>query len=182
MVETSPVPVLDEGQEVKGRMVEANATITRPADTNAYLANDTIADKTSGATILTFANMARRVGKGGYITGIRIGTNKDDFLAQFRLHLFKTAPTVLGDNVPMTAPLYADIDEYLGHITLPTAILQAATSAVYSQQDTTLEPPVAIPYLCGAAETSLYGMLETRTALTPASGQLFDIRLMAEIN
>ena len=179
---TQEVSGKNEGKQVKGLMTEVNAQIIRPADTNAYIANDTIADKTSGATIITFASVARRNGGGGYITGLRIGTNKDDFLSQFRLHLFKTAPTVLSDNAPMTAPLYADIASYLGHITLSTAILQAASSAVFAQQDTTIEPPVAIPYMCADGSRDIYGMLETRIALTPASAQKFDIRMMIEVN
>jgi len=172
----------NEGDEVKGKMNEVRIQITRPANTTAYLANDTIADKTSSATILTFANVARQNGRGGYLVGLRIGTNKDAFLARFRLHLFNVAPTVLSDNAPMTAPLFADLSSYLGHITLATAILQVAGSAVFAQQDTTTEPPLAFPYLCADDDRSIYAMLETRTALTPSSAQKFEIWGTFEIN
>ena len=175
-------PLQDPGTEIKGRMIEAAASITRPANTTAYTARDAIADNTSGATILTFAGAARRIGKGGYIVGVRIASDKAVAVVKYKLHLFQSAPTVIADNSPMTAPLYADIAKYVGSLTLPTAALENTGGAAYAQQDTTLEPPLAMAYICDSDETNLYGMLETLTAFTPTSGQFFDIRLMLELN
>lgn len=176
-------PVLDPGEEVKGRMAAVSATITRPSNTTAYAAKDAIADKTSSATILTFSSVARANGKGGYIVGIRIMTNQIANVAQYKLHLFKNAPTVISDNVAMTAPLFSDASDYLGSITLIAVVSEdGSAGAAYTQQDTTLEPPLSIAYLCDTDDVNIYGMLETLTVFTPASGQKFDIRLTCELN
>lgn len=174
--------ILDEGREVKGRMVRASQAFTRPSNTTAYAAKDAVADGTSSPTILTFANLARKVGRGGYITGIQIFTDDDTVTEVFRLHLFSSSPTAINDNAAMTAPLYADVSKYVCNIKLAAMASQNSAGAAQTQQGTTMEPPVAIPYICGSSETSLYGMLEAVSGFTPTSGQKFTVILIAEVN
>ena len=56
---------------VGGKSVQKSASFTRPADTTAYAAYDSIADSTTAPTLLSFANCANAVGGQGYIVKTR---------------------------------------------------------------------------------------------------------------
>lgn len=162
---------------VGGKAVLTSALLTRPADTVAYAALDTLANSTSAPVVLTFAGMARIAGGSGRIAKARMETNQSSNVARFRLHLFSVAPTALNDNVPYTL-LWANRDKRVGTLDFPAAVTEgtgsdAARAHVFDAR---------IDYVCAAADTALYGLLETLDAFTPASAQQIYLELIGSQN
>ena len=167
---------------VSSNSVLASATITRPANTTAYDAKDAISDSTSAPTVITFSGMARVNAGAGTIVKARLITNQSTNVSQFRLHLFHTAPTPINDNSPYTM-LWANRDKRIGMIDFPAATTEYSTSdcaaAMRPSSDGSYPPP-NLWYKCASADTKLYGLLETLSAFTPASEQVFFIELGAD--
>lgn len=163
-----------------GVVTTACAIITtsfaRPADTTAYAINDAVANSTSAPTILTFANAGRVIGGSGYIVKAELCTDQAACVAAFRLHLFTASVTPYNDNAAYTA-LYANRASRVGYIDFPAVSQEGSGStsafALWIGQ---------LLYVCDASATSLYGLLETKTAFTPASAQNFNIKLGVDRN
>lgn len=154
------------------------ATFARPSDTNAYAALDAVSNSTSAPAVMTFSAAARRNGTGGKILKAQIFTDQKTNVARFRLHLFNTAPTAINDNSPYLH-LFANAAIRVGAVDFAACGTEDPTNSTgaYSQNTTIL-----LPYLCAAADTALYGLLETLDAFTPASGQNFTVKLYTELN
>lgn len=158
--------------------VVASATITRPADTTAYAARDVIS--TGAGAVLTFANMGRVVGGSGIILRARMLTDQKANVSSHRLHLFSVAPTAIADNSPYLL-LYANAANRIGMIDFPAMATEdptnsTAAAAMRPSSDGAYPPP-NLWYKCAAADTALYGILETLSVFTPASAQNYFIEL-----
>lgn len=164
--------------EVGGRKVEVSTEITRPADTTAYAAGDSVNTSTSAATVITFANFARISGGTGYITKVRIATDKKSITPRFRLHLFNASPTLVNDNAAF-ARYYADESKRIGYVDLPAMFTPSDTSnsTLSEAQDATIR----IPFVAVAGR-AIYGVLETLDAFTPASGEKFNVTLAGDLD
>ena len=163
--------------EVGTNGVIIGVELTRPADTTAYAVNDAVSNSTSDPTVLTFTNLARANAKSGYIVKARLMTDQKTNTAQFRLHLYHTAPTAINDNSAQ-ALLYANKDKAVGYIDFNAMTTEDATAsdAAFSLWIGQLH------FVCASASRTLYGLLETKTAFTPASAQKFYIELSADNN
>ena len=177
-IAVSNVPTENHLGEIGGRTVRVAATFARPADTSAYAALDTISTSTSAPVVITFSNMARVNAGSGYITKARIMTDQKTNTARFRLHLFHTAPTLTNDNAAFPL-LWADRANRVGKIDFGAMTTEDATNSTCAES---LNEAVRLSFTCEAANTALYGILETLDAFTPASGQNFYISLTAEQN
>jgi hypothetical protein len=166
----NPLPVL-------GQTVAVGLERTRPADVTAYAIRDAVADSTSAPTVITFANVARVVGGTGYVTKFRALTDQAANVAVMRLHLFNVAPTPINDNAQQTS-LYAPRASYLGYVDLPAMAQEGTGSTAAIAQNT----DIRLAFACAAADRNLYGLLETLTAFTPASGQKHYLEITAELN
>ncbi len=156
--------------------------LTRPADTTAYIAKDVVSDSTSAPTVLTFANFARVNAGSGIIVRARLMTDQKTNTAQFRLHLFHTAPTATNDNSPYLL-LYSNAANRIGMIDFPAMTSEDSTNSTAAatmrpSSDGAYGPP-NLWYQAAAASRAIYGVLEAVTAFTPASGQKFYIELAA---
>jgi hypothetical protein len=165
---------------VASNSVLSSATITRPADTTPYAAKDVIS--TAVGAVIEFAGMARAVGGTGTIVKARLMTNQSTNVAQYRLHLFHTAPTPIADNA-QCAMLDANKANRVGMIDFPSCATEGtgsdAAATMRPSSDGSYPAPL-LWYKCAAADTKLYGILETISAFTPASGQTFFIELGAD--
>jgi len=158
----------------------SSATFTRPADTTAYAARDVVS--TGAGALLTFANVVATAAGSGTIVKARLMTDQSANTAQYRLHLFHTAPTAIADNAPYTM-LYSNAGNRVGMIDFTACATEgtgstAAASMRPSSDGNSLPPNLA--FKCAAASTTLYGILETLTAFTPASAQNFFVELETE--
>ena len=172
------MPEILDVVKVGGKAVLVSTSFTRPSNTDAYAAGDVVSNSTSATTILTFASVASDLGGSGYITGAKILTDQATNVAQFRLFLFHTStPTMDVDNGAADF-LWADRAKYLGYIDFPACSSEAGTNTAAQAQDMTLR----MPFTCLSTAKDIYGYVVTKTAFTPASGQLFYIELSIDQN
>jgi hypothetical protein len=156
--------------------VPINASVTRPADTNAYAAGDAVTDSTSAPTVITFTNAAKQNNGGGTIVSAElIDSANQSTKAVFELWLFDTTVTPDNDNAACT-PTDAELATLVGIIPFDVSYVGDAQSgasgnAVYQAQHLNL------PFKAGASSRNLFGLLVVRNAYTPVSAEVFTIRL-----
>lgn len=160
-------------------IARAAASFTRPNDTTAYAANDVVSNSTSASTLLTLSGLGRYAGAGGYIFRLALLTDKKSITPRFRVHLYNAStPTVAADNVAMKS-LYADAGLRLGTVDLDAMTTPADTTN--STLSLTQHNTIMLPYVCAAADTALYALLETLDAFTPAAQQAFTLTVFAAL-
>jgi hypothetical protein len=165
---------------VAGQLVVATAEFNRPNDSNPYAAKDAVADSTSAPTVLSFSGMARAVGGSGYVTKARLVTEDAAIAAppRVRLHLFRVSPAAINDNAAF-ATLWTNRANRVGVLEFPTLTLEGAGSAMLYSAPLVGLP---LPYVCDAADTKLYGLLETVDAFTPAAQKDWFVELTGDLN
>lgn len=150
-----------------------SVSLTRTADTNAYLANDVVGAATGSTAALTFANLGA-AGGDVLITTTRFEIDLAAVIsgmAGFRLHFYSiTPPSALGDNVAWDLPS-GDRASYRGYVDLGTPVDLGST--LYVEQGPA-NKQITIP-----AGGSLFCYLVTLGAYTPSSGDVFKITLHA---
>jgi len=163
--------------EVGGKIIFQSVTFTRPADTTAYAAKDAVSDSTSSPAVLSFTSLMRVVGGLGYVVKARLMTNQSTNTARFRLHLYRSSPTAINDNAANTI-LWANRGVWLGCIDFAACQTEGSGSDVAFSLNDTARLVVA----SAAGSLTVYGLLETLDAFTPASGQQFYIGLNVDVN
>lgn len=164
--------------EVGGNLIMISTEFTRPSDTSPYSINDVVSNDTATTTMQALANAARVSGGSGYIVGIRISTDKKSIVPQFRVHFYNTnGATLSGDNANWQDK-YADASKRVAYYDMPAMSTGADTTN--SDMSRALDMTMRIPYVCAA--TSLYFVLETLTAFTPASGEKFTVTIFVDRN
>jgi hypothetical protein len=163
--------------KIGGEENSVGVELTRPADTTAYTALDAISDSTSSPTVVfTFTNLSRTNGVGGYIVKALLLTDQKTCTSRFRLHLFDTAPTAINDNSPYLS-LYANKATKLGTIDFFAVATEDPTNSTGAS---TQRDDIRLKYLPTGSSRTIYGLLETLDAFTPASGQKIYIKLSVE--
>lgn len=151
----NPFPIYSGNSQV-------SSTSARPDNPDIYAIGDVCG--TSPATNLTFSNVSNIAGSGFFITGVNLEIDVAAIpagMGAFRLHLYNAAPTAIADNTAFNL-IAADRDKYLGYIDIVAAIDLGDT--LWSQNDN-----LNFKGKLAAASTTLYGVLETRTAYTPTA-------------
>jgi hypothetical protein len=168
----------DNPQQVIGNLLAVAVELTRPANTDAYAAGDVVSNNVTTTAMLEFANAAREAGGSGYITGIRVATDKKSITPRLRVHIFRTnGATLSGDNAQWRG-VYTDDSKLIGSVDL--AAMTTGADTTNSTQSIAQDFTVRLPYTCVA--TSLYVVLETIDAFTPTSGQKFSVTLYLDRN
>lgn len=152
------------------------ASFTRPADTTAYASGDLVANSTTAGSVAPMAFLVDASSAIGKVRRARIAkSNATVTNAQFRLHLYSSAPTPTnGDN----GAWLTTTSGYLGSLSLG-----AAMSKVFSDGAEDIAVPdqgVEITFGGLPAQgpgAALYGLLEARAAYAPASAEVFTVTL-----
>lgn len=180
MATDDPLLVLENSQDDNGskRVTfssnEVLVTVTRPNDSIAYAIGDVVSDSTSATTLNEIAGAGRYNAGAGFIIGIRITTSKKQITPQLRIHFYNANnPTVAADNAPMVR-LDADESKYLGCVDLPAMTTGADTTN--STESTAENTWVEKFFKCAAGTTSIWFIIETLDAFTPATVQTFKCR------
>ena len=140
------------------------AKVTRPADTTAYASGDLVANSTTAGSVVP---LSFTVSPGPLqIRRVRIARTKADITtAALRLHLYAALPTVAnGDNGAWSSTQAAT---HLGAVDVTFASLMS--DGATGQATTEIN--------CQTSGTVIYGLLEARSALAPASGEVFAVTL-----
>ncbi len=166
---------MNSGLSVAGFTNVTSAEFTRPANTTAYSAMDSVASDVSAPAPIAFENAARSAGGSGYVTKAKISTNVSTNNVRYRLNLYSAAPAAIADNVLFTR-LWADRAILVGWIDFDGM----STEGTGSTGAVSITSSVRLPYRC--IGTTLFGLLETRDAFTPALSQQFSIELTVETN
>jgi hypothetical protein len=167
--------VTQQGQAEASGIVRSSVEKVRPADTDAYAAEDVISESaTNGAGtpwILTGLPPA------GYITAARIHTKKASVTAALTAFLFNALPTSeLDDNAANTAPDYEDLASYVGKIDFP-GMEDLGGDSSWAQATPSTAGGLPLPYRCAYGEHRLWAIVVTRDAFTPDSAQKFTLAI-----
>ena len=151
-------------------------SFTRPADALVYLPNDAIANSTTAPAILTVAGAARTNGGSGELIRANLCTDLATCTATIRLHLFNAAVTLDNDNDPYHT-LFTSVNNRIGCIDFPPLASAGAGSTSAAAVVTG-----SMPYVCAAADTAIYGRVQTMDGWTPASAQQLVFHLLTRKN
>jgi hypothetical protein len=155
-------------------MIISSTNFARPADVLAYSANDCVSNSVTVPTVLVFATLQSN---DGVITKVKIVTNNvTGMTARFRLHLFSAVPAAIVDNNPYTQ-MFANASILIDSIDLPAM----KTEGTGSDCSYAINKDILVSY-AGCKNATIYGLLETLDAFTPASGQLFQLELTTATN
>ena len=178
-----PLPNLNKSiyqGAIGGLLARVSKEFTRPSDTTAYAANDVVSNSTSATTLIVLTGAAHIVGGGGYITGIRLATDKKSITPRIRVHFYNAStPTVAVDNVAMER-LYADESLLVAHYDLAAMTTPADTSN--STLSEIYDATMRLPFVCASTDKDLYALLETLDAVTPASAEKFTLTIWVDQN
>ncbi len=168
---------------VSGVLKEVRVSQVIDASLGAYAAGDVVgADDCCTTLAITWNfDVARAVGGYGYIVGATLISETVNQAVQYDLLLFNATPAgELRDNAANTNPLPADRSKYIGCISFPTSVAKGATVATYTQASPSTYGNLPIAFKCGAAVTSIYGVLVTNTAYTQVATEDIEIALLVE--
>jgi hypothetical protein len=146
----------------------AAATLTRPANTTAYTANDAVTD--TGGAACSWPNIANSVDAPVALEALRIttaDTGPGTAVATFEVYVYNSAPTPAADNAAFTFPIAGYCGRYSGTFMAATdGSVATLTPAVGSRR---ILKPVA-------GDTKLYFIVKTLTAFTPsANSTVFNV-------
>ena len=178
------------GNIVPGRKVQLCASNIQPlvmvsvtkdiAAAGDYAAEDVLSESASAGTAWTFADVALRKGEALSIVKAQAICEVTSLTPRLTLYLFTSTPTcALNDNVANTAVLHADLANYIGKINFPVLEDLGGDSESLATPGTYGNLP--IEFECASTNTSIYGVLVTRDAITGESaGMDLTIRLTVE--
>ena len=159
----------------KSRPVTAvvEASYIRPANTTAYVAGQVLANSTTAATSLTFANAAREPGLGGIIQGaIMYCSAAPTLKPDVELYLFDTSIGMQNDGVAWS-PSNAALKTCLGRIRFSPGLFNVGSANGVVDVDS-----IGKSFKCLANSKDIYGVCVMRNAYVPTSGNEFLFRLL----
>lgn len=141
-----------------------------------YAAGEVITSTVPAA--LTFAGVGRVSGGTGLLVdALLIDSANQATKPSLELWLFSTAPAMDNDNAVFT-PTDAELAALLGIIQFQTAFVGDATAGAGGNSVIPSERTYLPVYLkCASTVTAIYGVLVTRSAYTPVSGEIFTVIL-----
>lgn len=146
-----------------------------------YIADDVLSENVSSGTVWTFTDVVPVNNDKGYIVKAHALWETLGLTPSLTLFLFTAAPTSeLNDNLPNTAPLHADIANYIGRIDFPAMSGAGGDSESVAVPSTSGNTPLA--FQCASASRDLIGIVVTNDAITGevATNDLI-IRLTVEL-
>lgn len=149
-------------------LVTCSTSVTRPADTNAYTANDVWADSTSAPTSggFTLTNAGGLSGGSGVISDIMFTSSAvPGTLLQGELHIFNQAATAVNDNAAWNL---SDADALNRIAVVPFTLTADANNSFLHVQN------LNIGFTCSGS-ANLRFLVKVKNAYTPASGEVLTV-------
>lgn len=152
--------------------VSTPAAFTRPADTTTYASGDLVANSTTAGSVSALAvSVASANGKP--FTAVRAHLKKSGAvltLASFRVHLYKTRPTVTnGDNGAWLSTESGYIGSF--DLAIDKAFSDGAAGVGVPLVGTVMR---ILPITTGK---TVFALIEARAAYVPISGEIFTLTL-----
>jgi len=167
---------------VSGVLKQVITTKAIDASLGAYAVGDVVNDDdcSTTATCWTFADVARVDGGYGYIVDATIFSDSEGIVPELTLLLFNATPTgQLTDNSANSNPDPADRLKWVGYIEFPAMEGFCCSASVALVSPSTVGH-LPLAFKCAAADTSLYGVLYTKTAFTQVATDDITIALLVE--
>lgn len=166
---------------VGGQLVKVSSNFTRPNNNTSYTAGDEVSNNaTQGSAVaLNFADVVAANGETGYVvkamlkvTGITAPASATN--GSFRLYLFDTVPTMVGDNAPL---LWTDAlcAHYVGNVDFVALTGPGNSTALFM-----LDDGLRLAFKCDAADVDLYGILTAQAGYAPVLNSTWTIDLLVE--
>lgn len=148
-------------------IITVGATFARPADVLPYVALDAVNNSASVTTPtpLTFAGASRIASGYGFISKAQIYTDNLNCSAQFRLWLFSVSTAFASFDNAQYLIKYTDRVSAIGYIDFIAMTTEGASDCAQ-----TINSDLWLGYQADAA-SSIYGLLQTRSAWTPTNAQ-----------
>lgn len=165
---SAPMPVA-----VSAYRENPSASFARPANTTAYAVGDIVANNVTAGSVVPLSFTVARVSAGGFrVNRVKMSKSSVALGATLRCHFFTAAPTIAnGDNGVFSTSGTAN---YLG---FAEAVLDIAfTDGVVGFAAV---PNGGLSRRLASGQT-IVGLLEVRTAYTPASAETFTVELEVE--
>ncbi len=168
-------------------IVQPSATFTRPSDTTQYAVGDLIANSVVGGSVtpLTWRMGTTTTDKQSfYVPGIRLKIDKASLTsAQFRVHLYKAAPTVAGtgDNGVFGTDVSGNANEIGTYDVTMVSLHADGVNGIAVPTEGVIEPQHVIGQAPGSYVV-LYGLIEALATYTPASASIITAELIVEIS
>lgn len=174
---STPVTLPSDGPlEILGT-INGVTTLTRQANVTAYLTGDEVSNSSTQASAVpfVFANAGRANGGAGWITKVRIGSSDPLCVgAVFRLYLFDSVPTMVGDTNAYSL-LTSEFGIREGGLDVGPLL-----AGVGAGGGASIHADVRMRYVCAAATSSLWGVLTIQGGYTPLSAGTFQIELTCD--
>ncbi|MBP3955399.1 hypothetical protein J8F10_08910 [Gemmata sp. G18] len=159
-------------ESCRPRIVAAGSTLTRPADTTAYVSGDLLANNTTAGSVtpLTIA-AARGNDVAGQVVRGRLKKSSTGTNGIFRIHLFNVSPTVANGDNGAFAP--AAMAGWLG-------ALDVSTNQVFGDGSAGIAIPAlgsSVPFVTASGTPNLFALIEVRAGYTPTSAEVFTLEL-----
>jgi hypothetical protein len=162
----------------------ADQSLTRPANTSAYAANNAIGS--SSSALFKFTSFFRVRGGSGLLTGLRviasvagIGTGN---MGAIRAHLFNAIPTAANGLVDQGTfnTLFVDDASKLGTVDFSTwTIGGGGSNLIESYGSPALSP---LPLIAAQGAMDLYAILVATAAFAPAAAQVIQAYASATLD
>lgn len=163
---------------VGGDTKKATAEFTRPSNATPYAAKDVVGPA-AGSAFLAIADAGRIPGGSGYITKVRLETDQEANVVNFRVWFFSAFPaTLINDNDPMGL-VYADAAKRVGYVDIGAMTSEVAAAGDAAQAQNT---EIRLAYECAVGVTGLIFVVETPAIFTPGSAQKFFLSVTFERN
>lgn len=146
-----------------------------------YTADDVVSEGISDAgTAWRFSGMARKNGKGGYITTALVTAETTNIASWLSLFLFTDVPSCeLDDEDANTAPLVADRLIYVGRIDFP-ACSDLGTGMSESLATPSTVGNLPMGFVCEHNSKDLYGVVVIRNTVDLADDTYLTFSLIVE--
>lgn len=157
---------------MKISMSESEAKFTRPNDTTAYTIDDAVSDSTSSPNAIDFLRTSGTKGK--FLRVTRVTLSKTGLAnPDLQLWLFNKDITPINDNAAFS--ISDDDARFLKAVINLYTPYQAVNNCFYDTGE------IAKDILLDSNESTLYGLLRTVEAFTPAAQEIFRFKLYSHI-
>lgn len=157
------------------KIIRLTDSFSRPADILSYAAGDLVANSTVAASVVPLKfKVPTGNGRGYKIKQVSLAkTGTSVAAADFRIHLYGTAPTVTnGDN----GAWLSTRSDHIGFVDLTTMLAFSDGASSINAVGDGAGPACTLSPL----ETTIYGLIEVDAAYAPVSGETFTAGLVLE--
>jgi hypothetical protein len=167
--------------QVAQKIVQSYADITRAANTTTYGVGEVYAASTTAAVASVFGRCSSQSsGQGGVIRSVSITSSNDQTTKLIAdLFLFNAAPVTFGNDNEVFVPTDAEMLNCVAVVKLDGTVAGNSFTGLVAGvgNHITVVGGLFLPYECVVGDGSLYGVLVTRNAYAPISGEVSRIRL-----